>query len=248
MFSLPASIFNLFLLTAERFVSIIFPYKHCKVFTKKSIMTLLIFIWTYIVSAAIFPIIINNNAVFIINGHCHLTFSVAYVIYQLTLNFIVPLLCIIIMNIVIYRVASKHCRELNKRHVSLCTSTKSEDASRENKKQRREKKKSVDTIPRNFRAAKNIMVLFGVFLFCWLTFIVLVVWNILCRICHPREVTWTGNAINYSSVILNPLLYGLLNKKVRKVLWRRYTVCLIKRTCRTEMVKLERLSRKNIKC
>jgi hypothetical protein len=92
------------------------------------------------------------------------------------------------------------------------------------------------------------MVLFGVFLFCWLTFIVLVVWNILCRICHPREVTWTGNAINYSSVILNPLLYGLLNKKVRKVLWRRYTVCLIKRTCRSEMVKLKRLSRKNIKC
>lgn len=214
MFSLPASIVNLFLLTTERFVLIVFPYRHGKIFTKNIISGILIFAWSYIIGVALFPIINDRNAAVVANGHCHLTFPFAYVLYQLSMNFIFPLLCIIMMNLIIYRVASKHCRDIQKRNSTFVRSQSSRT---------RSKRRSImsNMLPSNFKAAKHIMVLVGVCLTCWLTFIVLVIWNILCGICHPREVTWTGNAINYSSIVLNPLLYGLLNKKVRKVLLRR---------------------------
>ena len=203
MFSLPASIFNLFLLTAERFVLIVFPYKHCNVFTRKKIIAMLIFIWSYTIIVALFPIIMDRNATVVYNGHCHLTFPFAYVIYQLGVNFIFPLLCIIMMNFAIYRVASRHSRVINKQFATS--------------HERKRKNTMMNMLPSNFKAAKHIMVLVTSCITCWLAYIVLVIWNILCHICHPREVTWTGNAINYSSILLNPLLYGLLNKKVRKV-------------------------------
>ena len=94
MFSLPASIVNLFLLTMERFVLIVFPYKHCKVFTKRNIMCMLIFVWSYVICVALFPKINNKSATVLSSGHCHLIFPFAYVLYQLSVNFISPLVCI----------------------------------------------------------------------------------------------------------------------------------------------------------
>ena len=79
-----------------------------------------------------------------------------------------------------------------------------------------------------YKAAKVIMKLVGLVVICWLSYIILSISNVLCDGCHPKEVTWGGSAINYSTVVFNPLLYGLLNKNIRKVLFREYcTSCPI---------------------
>ena len=81
-----------------------------------------------------------------------------------------------------------------------------------------EQRNSLQTAKSNNKAAKRLALLVGVFLFCWLTYIILVATNVSCGICHPRELTWIGNIINYSSSAVNPLLYGLLNAKIRREL------------------------------
>ena len=49
----------------------------------------------------------------------------------------------------------------------------------------------------NFKAAKRVALLVGVFLICWLSYIIIVASNVLC-LCNPQELTWVGNIINYS--------------------------------------------------
>ena len=67
---------------------------------------------------------------------------------------------------------------------------------------------------RNIKAAKRIGLLFCICLICWCVYVVMVAVNYMCM-CHPREVTWLANIINYSSTALNPLVYGLLTKNIR---------------------------------
>ena len=68
---------------------------------------------------------------------------------------------------------------------------------------------------KNLKAAKRVALLVGVFLVCWLSYIVVVAINFLCG-CTPQELTWVANIVNYSSTAINPILYGLLNKTIRR--------------------------------
>ena len=200
MFSLPSAIVNLFLLTLDRFVLIVFPHRHKDIFTKTNIFIIIIASWSYTLIVAFFPLMLNPNAVDVQHGSCYVTFPLSYSIYQVLVNFAIPLASILLMNVMIYRVAKRHTRNNHKNNTASV----------------------------NFRAAKIIMTLCGVCLFCWLTYIIMVLSNILCSVCHPRWLTWSGNALNYSSIALNPILYGLLNTKIRTVLFNKYCPCSLK--------------------
>ncbi|XP_066917042.1 probable G-protein coupled receptor No18 [Clytia hemisphaerica] len=80
------------------------------------------------------------------------------------------------------------------------------------------RKLSIHTITMNvnMRAVKKLALLVGVFLFCWLTYIIIVAKNLSCQMCVARELVWIGNIINYSSSAVNPVLYGLMNSTIRR--------------------------------
>lgn len=196
MFSLPSAILNLLLLTFDRFILIVFPHKHKDLFTRRNIYVVIIATWFYNLTIAFLPLIFNSNAVTVGCGVCYILYPLMLPVYHVLVNFTLPLVSILGMNLAIYQVAKKHGHKHKKNSVRV-----------------------------NFRAAKIIMILCGVCLFCWLTYIVMVMSNIMCNVCHPRWLTWSGNAINYSSIALNPILYGLLNKKIRNVLLEKYCRC-----------------------
>ena len=80
-------------------------------------------------------------------------------------------------------------------------------------------------LSKNLKAAKRVALLVGVFLVCWLSYIVIVASNFICG-CNPRELTWIANVINYSSTAINPVLYGLLNKTIRQEVLRKVRLFL----------------------
>lgn len=215
MFSLPASIVNLLLLTCERFIKILFPFKHGKIYTKMNILILILASWSYILVVALLPIMMNRNAVVIEDGRCALHFTTTYTLYQVVGNFSIPVLIIVTMNLFLYYYVGK-------RSLMIKSIKDAIDRRRGTLKTTRQ---SLLAMPVNFKAAKTIMTLVVVFLVCWLTFIVSVTVNISCGVCLPRLVTWIVNAINYSSVALNPVIYGLLNKSIRQMLLKRYVRC-----------------------
>lgn len=207
-FSLPSSIVNLFLLTFERLIKILLPYHYEEFFSTRRVTSILVISWSYTALVALFPFILDSNSTQVSHGMCFVSFPLEYSIYQVFGNFLIPLVCIVGMNIKIFVIAQKHFKEiqLQTQHLSVPAATG----------------KGTKHFTANFKAAKTIMMLVGVFLFCWFTYIMMVTINIVCEMCVQRELLWTGNAINYSCVALNPLLYGLRNSDVRKVLVRKY--------------------------
>ena len=207
MMSLPGSVGCLFWLSMERFVTIMFPFKRRAIITKKTVTGMIIITWSYTLCVALFPIMYNPDAVIVYYGACFMMFPlIEYGLYQAVVNFLFPAICIIIVNVTLLKVATKHARIIRKQHIN----------------HRNKNRKLLPRVLANIKALKSIVFLVGVFVFCWLTFIIMVTANILCGVCHPREVTWIGNAINYSSVVLNPLVYGYSNRKIKKQIRRNF--------------------------
>ena len=213
MFSLSSSIINLLLLTLERFIQILYPYKHKNVFRRINVVVMLLLSWSYYGVIALFPLMYNPNAANGAGGTCFILLPPHYVTYQVTVNFFMPLLCILVMNVNIFRIAGRHAMCIQSQIDSLRRNTK------------RHKMVVVTSFLANYKAAKTIMVLVSLFLICWLPYMILVTANQICNLCSPREVTWVGNAINYSSIIFNPVLYGLNNRRLRKVVTRNLLGC-----------------------
>ena len=203
MMSLPGSVGCLFLLSIERFVTISLPYKRNVIFTKKNVSGMIIITWSYTLSVALFPIMHNPRAVKVYKGGCGMEFPLLeYGLYQVIVNFLFPAICIILINIRLLMVSSRHSKMIRNQSIQSNSSER--------------KRTLLANALINIKAVKTIVMLVGVFSFCWLTFIIMVTANILCGVCHPRELTWIGNAINYSSIVLNPLVYGFFNRRIRK--------------------------------
>lgn len=77
----------------------------------------------------------------------------------------------------------------------------------------------------NIKAAKRIALLVGVCLFCWLFYDIIVLRNVAGY--YSETITRVGNVINYSSLFLNPLVYGMYNPQIRRLLFKTscYYVC-----------------------
>ena len=208
--SLPSSVINLCLLTVDRFVSVKWPLQKVRWLGKPFVVVILLVSWTYTVMVASFVVIHNPNSVFVLQGVCYMyPIPKAYHLFQLIVNFFIPITIIVTINILIFVIANKHGREAlrRQRHLQACLNSQvSQNA-------------LATSLGANIKAAKRILLLVGVFIVCWLFYILFVVHNFSCGGCHPRELTWMTNVVNYSSCSINPILYGLLNKAVRKEVW-----------------------------
>lgn len=207
MFSLPSAIVNLLFLTSERLLTLLFPFRHKTILTKRRVLKILIVSWTYFLLVSCFPLMHTSRAVVVEQGICYLRMHIGYVLYQIFVNFVTPLVVVMAMNCAIYRVAinaRKKRAKLAKLGSLKLTSLKR------------------GMIKDNFKTAKTIMVLVGNVSVCWLSYIGLVTVNVLCHVCLPYEAIWVGCVINYTSIASNPLIYGILNTSIRKTIIKIY--------------------------
>lgn len=223
LISLPSSVLNLTLLTAERYISVVYPFYSVTFLSKQRVIFALLTTWCYTFIVALFPTFYNPSAIRVYYGFCYLTYPYFYDIFQLIANFLLPILFICYANIALFLISRKHAQRIRRFSTRLGSFVGNTDEKKTMVKSRR---KSFSNFGANIKAAKRIALLVGVFLFCWLSYIILVTTNILCDVCHPRELTWMGNVVNYSASAINPLLYGLLNKAVREEVVRTFHVII----------------------
>nr|XP_047144162.1 beta-2 adrenergic receptor isoform X1 [Hydra vulgaris] len=196
LLSLPSSVVNLLLLTFERFTFAVFPFKNACYFTKKNTLIMIIAGWIYTVMAALFPIFYNGtSSIKVTNKLCYLSFPRTYAFYQIFVNFTIPVVIMAALNTILFAIVHKYKKSVQKNFEFNIS----------------------NSIENSVNNGKPILMLVGIFMFCWLTFIALASSNLMCSGCHPRVLTWFGNVINYTSIVLNPLVYGLFNKSIRKV-------------------------------
>ena len=192
---LPLCIISVLLLTVEKLLTFIFPLSHNKYINKKTGMALVILVWMYSGIVGAFPVLSNTNAVVVHKGDCYLLLTNTYKVYQLLVNFSIPLVCIVVMNLFIYRIVMR-CAA-SRRKLSNGSHCISEQAIR-------------------WKAARTVLIVVGNETLCWFIYITGTVISIVCGEWFPPEVPWIINAINYTSVATNPLIYGLLTKSVRR--------------------------------
>ena len=169
--------------------------------------------WTYTLIVAFIVIIYNPDSIFVIYGFCVMDpVPTVYHIFQLSVNFLIPIIVIVTLNILLFTIANKHSKNI----MQMTKPLSQLEAVTPNTKRRRNASAKIGA---NIKAAKRILLLVGVFVVCWLTYILSVAHNMACNGCHPRELTWMANVVNYSSCAINPMLYGLLNKTVRREAW-----------------------------
>ena len=233
---LPSSILNLSLLTAERLITVRYPFQSNRYLTKSKVAIAVSITWAYTIGVALFPMLNKKNALTVSYGVCNLTYDIGYDIFMLVANFLIPLLFIIFANINLFCISNIQATKMSLLRGRLGTfvednSEKSashgfnknsnnndnnnNSGNKKNSLLSQTRRKSM-SLTANLKAAKRIALLVGVFCFCWLTFFFLVVTNVACGVCHPRELTWVGNIVNYSTTVTHPLLYGILNTNIRR--------------------------------
>ena len=65
---------------------------------------------SYTLLVAFFPILYDNDAVIVEEGACAMKFPLSYALYQVLANFLLPVICIIVLNVMLFTVASKHAK------------------------------------------------------------------------------------------------------------------------------------------
>ena len=146
-----------------------------------------------------------------------MSFPRQFTLFLVILNFLVPIIFICVANTIIFVKAQKSYKDQVAITANLIKKNMASSGSKPTHKLRPSSQKRSPKIISNLKAAKRIALLVGIFLLCWLSYIIIVASNSICK-CHPQEVIWIANVINYSASALNPVLYGLLNKTIRKEL------------------------------
>ena len=187
------------LLTLNKLLAFLYPIQHRDILTTRKISILLVTAWLYSMIIGCVPIIYDDAAVVTDNGACHLRLTLLYQIYQLVVNFAIPVICILVINVIIFRIAMQ----------SVATTRRLSNGTLSKEMQMVKKWKRSRTI---FTVVANESL-------CWFSYMIAVAASIACGGCLPLEVPWIMNAINYTSVTTNPLIYGLLNKSVRHHIW-----------------------------
>ncbi|XP_057294582.1 alpha-1A adrenergic receptor-like [Hydractinia symbiolongicarpus] len=217
--SLPSSVLNLTLLTAEKYIKIKYPFYSIVYLTNQKVIFAVLTTWCYTLFVALFPTYYNPSAIRVYHGLCYLTHPYFYDIFQLIVNFLLPILFICYANIGMFLISKRQIQRIRTSSTPLGSFVG--DTDEENNDVKIKKSRFID-LAGDFKAAKRTALLVGVFLFCWLSYIILVTTNILCDVCHSRELTWMGNVVNYSASAINPLLYGLSSKAVRKEILEKF--------------------------
>ena len=241
--SLPASALNLSILTLERFCAIRFPLMHRtgRIFTSKRKLIILLSSWFYTSITACLPVMgWRNYSTSVANGECQFDFKIGYALFQLCVNFISPLVFIIILNIWILRIARKGLpsRLLSRKSSSgtqrILRKSSGTSASYRQKQVGRKlsKQVSANSPEANKKAAKIIATLVGVFACCWLPYIVNVTINISCKGCSPREITSATMILVFLNSAINPILYGIYKPQIRSSL-KEVSAKIANKVCRS---------------
>lgn len=185
-----ASIANLVAISLDRCLCINKPLMYYQYITNTRVQVSIIIIWTYSIIMAIVSYFMRPYRLF------NFVASVMY--------FWVPLLIIITAYSIVFKVALHQVRRISVANI--------ETSQRNSLHQRY-------SFVREFKAAKTLAVVVGAFVVCWLPFVII---NAIYSICENETCPYISTIpilvtkwMHYGNSLLNPPIYGFLNKDFR---------------------------------
>ena len=177
------SIFNLTCISIERYICISSPLRYYQRMRGRRVVIIIIFIWIFAVFLAAARGIFRDTAV---------VFEVMYTV----IGFFIPLLIMVVMYAMIFRVA---CKQVKKMDIPMNGTTKK------------------FRLRKEIKAAKTLGIVISAFFVCWSPFFVLNFYAI-CRSCYRSlrsDIIIASKWFHYVNSVLNPLIYARMNRDFR---------------------------------
>lgn len=206
-----ASVWNLVMISIDRFVAIVHPFKYQTFMTKRNAFFLFGFVW---LNATVWALTSLLNwtqpgiQTYSIRSACVKYDSVYYTAMS-ALQFFLPLLLIIFMYGNVFRVAMNQARAV---------------AAQQTGGNRKSRRSSISII-REMKAAKTLAIVIGAFTVCWLPFFVILLISFWSKFIYNFSLThpnvWWGVTFTFQFVLptlnstLNPIIYAVFNRDFR---------------------------------
>ena len=200
-----ASILHLLVISLDRYIAITRPYAYQSNMNHFKAGVVITFVWMVSFCISFIPLHLGWNTP---NGHvqnydtpgkCTFTWNTSYNLFDGIILFFVPLflMCAVYVRIVV--IASRQARAIRKLMINPHDSNSTHH-------------KQID----EHKAIKIIAIVMGCFVVCWVPYFTVFTFAIVCgwQISEPcyQVALWLG----YTNSLVNPLIYGLLNREFRR--------------------------------
>ena len=194
-----SSIIGFSVISAERFVAVKYPLRHQTIVSRKRCLVILGFMWVYSTAFSL----ASRIPVGEFDMSMCIFFTDAYLIFTTFASFLLPLLAMLVLYGWIYKVASYQARQINSYGGGS---------------------RSSNRVQREFKAAKTITLIIGVFVLSWLPFFCYISIFSLFKVKAPRHLHHVIQIVRYLNGLANPFIYVGVNRE-----FRRSTFKLLKR-------------------
>ncbi|XP_059474524.1 dopamine receptor 1-like [Neocloeon triangulifer] len=212
-----ASLLSILLLAIDKYMSVKFPFTYSQKMTTKVLVLVLGGVWCGSLMSIAIPVWLNHH-----QHHLNLSdvpqedkvclakFMPHYSLLLSLLDFVLPCAIMVYIYSRLYLQAKETADEIKAVKRSLeCNYVTSEESS---------KKPSITRLQRfryEFKAALTVGFIMGSYLICWMPFFIVEIWSSFddncCSDLTFKVVLW----ISYVNSAINPMIYGLMDKKIR---------------------------------
>lgn len=188
-----ASIYNLTCISIERYICISSPLRYYQRLRGRRVIIIIVCIWFFSIMLALLRLIFKDTRTI---------FEIMYTV----IGFFVPLLVMVVMYSMIFRVA---CKQVKKMDIPM------------NGKMKKFR------LRKEIKAAKTLGIVISAFFVCWSPFFVL---NLIaiCPECYASirvDIIIAAKWFHYVNSVLNPLIYARMNKDFREGFMRVLLQC-----------------------
>lgn len=203
LISISAVAFNLCAVSLERYFSISYPFKYEIFMSVPTIAGSIGGIWLYAFISGMLPQMgWRDQPTLVHRGFCLRDNVPSYTLFITVCNFCVPAVVLITSNVLVYRIATSHARRVFR---NLPGSVN----------------QNMESLRKNYRAAKRISLIVGVYLVCWLPHMTVLIIGLAVGARNiPLEVYPVTLSLQYLSSAINPCLFCLTNRELRETVKR----------------------------